>query len=393
MPKKASFPLLTAFFEVLNKIRLQQESLTAKNAVPLFDQPASKPTEFSAPDTALELRRAADALERIANALEKLTAHNSGFLAEINYQEEEYWITLPDTEYNPQVASPKIQTEPDKAGQLADSAAPPQPPLIEKIPLNESNSSVMAAAAAAHDTLYKYLAQHGITVQKPKSPPNQAYQLKLEQLALYLGQNFVSCQDLYKLLKGNMTAPRNSFNYSLKGATAEKNKVVQRFCRLLKEAELIEEPVYQPKPEYNLQLKATGKEQKYLSGSWLEYYVKQEIGRIARFYAERTGQEYEALANLHLHFKDNSKAELDLFFALGKRIFCVEAKLRPGQKDLETYLNRIKPLALDNKAILVVVVDKSEEECQKLSQALGKLRITRLDKLEQTITSLLESAQ
>jgi hypothetical protein len=39
---------------------------------------------------------------------------------------------------------------------------------------------------------------------------------------------------------------------------------------------------------------------------------------------------------------------------------------------------------------MVVVLDKSEEECLKLSKALGNMPIIRLDRLEETLKDLLK---
>jgi hypothetical protein len=152
----------------------------------------------------------------------------------------------------------------------------------------------------------------------------------------------------------------------------------------------MEEFTYQGKPDFNIQLKASGKEQKFLSGAWLEYYVKSEVDKIVKPYAEQTQQLYEVLPNLEIIFKDNSKAELDLLFALGPSIYCVEAKTRPGLANLKTFQNKIKPLGLETKSVMVVVLDKSEEECLKLSKALGNMPIIRLDRLEETLKDLLK---
>jgi hypothetical protein len=188
-----------------------------------------------------------------------------------------------------------------------------------------------------------------------------------------------------------MVAPRKAFDFSLKGATATQNNRVQKFCRFLKEAELLEECTYQPKPEYNFKLKPTGKEQKYLSGAWLENYVKQEVARLAQPFVLKSGQPYEVQPNLEISFKDNSKAELDLLFAVGQRVYCVEAKTHSSPKIIQTSLNRIEGLGLDKRAILIVVTDKSEEECLKLSQVLGNIRIACLPTLEKTVNAWLEA--
>jgi hypothetical protein len=385
---------LTTLFEELHKITMHTKKSFPDNVkkwLQLFPHPLNPAASET---TSPELMRIATALERIATALEELTAANADISA-ISPKAEIDWITLPDAE-QPSALQVSEKTPP--------AIAVPKPPLVNPA-LNDSTAGkaitpaevqapTLPIVAPENSVLRTYLNKRGITIQEQKenpTPQKQAYQAKLDQLAFYLGQNFTDCQALYKAVKSNMLAPRQSFDYSLKGATADQNKLIREFCRLLKEAELLEEYAYQGKPEFTIQLKATGKEQKYLSGAWLENYVRQEVARIAQAYLQ-PDRRYEALSNPRIIFKDGSKGELDLFFALGQQIFCIETKMRPGQSDLTAYLERIKPLTLARKAILIVVVDKSQEECQKLSQALGKVQVIQLASLEPTLHFLLKAA-
>jgi len=326
-----------------------------------------------------ELGRIADALERIATALEKLTSEEKAPFSKTNQNNKNAQI--------PQIIAPSTPTKPANLPKNK-----PVNPTIPKTKLPNNNKTPKLPTSTEIGVLHKYLEKQGITVQKPKkkvTPEKMAYQVKLEELALFLGQNFATCKDLYRLLKVNMLAPRKPFSYSLIGASAEQNKLIRQFCQLLKDADFLEEFNYRGKPEFDIQLKASGKEQKFLSGAWLEYYVKFELDRIVKPYAAKTGQPYEALPNLQIIFKDKTKAELDLFFALGESIFCLEAKTQPVLANLKTWLNRVKPMGLENKAIMIVTLDKSEKECRKLGQELGNITIARLDNLEPTIHSLL----
>jgi hypothetical protein len=69
----------------------------------------------------------------------------------------------------------------------------------------------------------------------------------------------------------------------------------------------------------------------------------------------------------------------------------VEAKTRSSPKIIQTSLERIEGLGLDKRAILIVVSDKSAEECLKLSQVLGNVRIACLPDLEKTVNAWLEA--
>ncbi len=431
MPQKPLLSTLAAVREMFRKAPREAE-ITATSVVdnqhqsPLQTPPLETRTAAPAQASGSELQRIADALERIALSLDKLnlsiinssiantdspaTNTDNPAAAEETLGEEEvkgYWITLKDIIEN-QNLQPVMTPSPIGVSQdhqlsglpdvKAEASTPPGNVKVSPVfPTANLTSPGLATAFNGTETsvLREYLGKRGIVIQASKKSAGlqkQADGIRLEQLALYLGQNFTDCQELYKLVKRHMVAPRSAFSYSLKGFKAEQNKRVRKFCRLLKEAELLEESSYQGTPEYSLQLKATGKEQKYLSGAWLESYVRQEVARIVQLTTIHSGQRYEALSNLEVVFKDNSKAELDLFFAVGQTAICVETKMRPGLAELKTYLNRIKPLALalDTHNLLIVVADKSPEECHKLSLALGNVRIACLTDLEYTLTTMLE---
>lgn len=396
MPKKLIFPLLAALFELLLKIARQEE----KPPIPQTKKPFQpfklralnvKETDPSA--TALDLRRTADALERIAIALEKLNGENHDSFAE-NSLDDEGWIILPTT-------APAINLPPQKAVKQMDEPAPTtELPVPQAQPVATlAEKSVDATAPTTTGVLRKYLAERDITIQEPKpkekNPEDQGYQHYLERLALHLGQNFATCQGLYKSLRDNLNkkTPVNTFTYSLQKYNSEEtiakqNKVIKQFCHLLQKSGLLEEYTYQNTPELTIQLKATGKAKDYLNGPWLEIYVEWEVARIVPLH---TKHKYEALPNLNI-IKDGKKTEIDLFFAVGQKVFCIEAKTRPKLKNLKNSLEGKKLLGLDRKAILVVVPDKSEAECQKLSQNLDNVRVARLDNLEQTLKSMLAEA-
>jgi len=419
MPKTPIFPLLAALFEVLKKIPTRYEDSFSPAVNEPF-QPITQPnaTETASPDTTIEFGRIAAALERIALSLEKLTLERANSSFDTHQNDKDDWITLVDVPPNPYLQaslsldqSSSIMNQPKgplvpPPAKSADQQALVVSPFSE-YPVNLASSVSSAKAIPApimaelelakplmtrpkNSILLEYLNERGITVRERKSSQAKIYSDALDKLALYLGQNFTTCQELYKLLKSNIIIPCKPFSYSLVGFTAKQNTIVQKFCQLLKDTELLEEYTYRGRPEYIIQLKASSKEQKYLQGAWLECYAKLEVVRIVQPYAVSIRCYYEALPNLEIIFKDNSKTELDLFFALGQLVFCLEAKMRPDHKNLEIYLNKIKPLGLDYTAIIVIVADKTEEECRELGQILGGVRIVRLTNFEQTLIALLQ---
>lgn len=391
MPKKLSFSTLAALPGLLTKL-IAGEEISSNGKLSISALPISENFTLTPnPDSTTELNRIANALERIAEVLERekpLSSADDSWLSLLNAP-----LTVPCNlsipNYYKNDISLTIYTKPPQA-KSAEKQILSKPKLEPAaIPSNQPIPVPASATLTSNpNILYRYLNELGINPVEATSLTldKQLVQDKLDALASYLGKNFTECQDLYNLLKKNMVAPRKPFAYSLKGATSVKNGIIQEFCRLLKEADLLEYYTYQPKPDYNFELLASGKEQKYLSGSWVENCVKVEVAHLF----SQNKQPYELLPNLQIVFQDNSKTELDLFFSFGKRIFCIETKMRPTSAQLKKYLNTIKPLKLDSKAILIVVVDKSEEECQKLSKEAAGVKVIRLENLQSNLLSLVK---
>ncbi len=220
----------------------------------------------------------------------------------------------------------------------------------------------------------------------------------LDKLAQHLGKYFIECKELYLALKANRTDER--ITYSLYGATAQKNTRVQKFCKLLKEANLLENFEYLGAPVYWVQfnpINITSHNKNFVDGKWFERYLKHEVKGILQECYPDIG--YEARPNLNLQFKKmadkqalNSGVELDLLFSLGDHIFCIEAKTNAKIGDLAKHLIKIEPLGLAKENIMIVVAENNAEERQELSQALNGTKVVGLDNLEEALVAMIKAA-
>ena len=391
MPGKPGSTLLANLAKTLNK-------LTGQGLTESLPTSVSSPNQLPGlPESDDDLHRLVEALERIATALEKLTTDSPSAETE----PEDYWITLSNVSL-PQKTIPvntqsPIQPNKTVAKKITTPSQPtanksPIKPPVKPVTTNGTNSTPLKAPPK-NTVLFNYLKQHNITLQEPKklTSQQQSYVAKLEKIALILGRNFEICHELYNLLKKNLVIPHNTFTYSLAGATPEQKQIIRQFCQLLKNAQLLETFSYQGKPDFKIELKATGAELNYVEGVWLEKYIKQEMERIVQAYLTQPGMLYEALPNPKIVFSDSSNTELDLFFALGKRVFCVEAKMKPNAKDLTDYLSRITPLKLNPKQMLIVAADISEGDCKQLTGELGA-SVIGINNFEQDAKAWLEAA-
>jgi hypothetical protein len=309
--------------------------------------------EFIGPITSAELHRVADTLEQMAVALEKLTGNKADVPVEAK----------------------------NSPGELVN---------------NDMNPAVLEVNIPITDVLEDYLEQKGIKIKPPGeklTPQEQSRRDKLNLLALFLGNNLNDCMALYQWLKGNLSSKNTNLSYPLKDANSGNKEKITNFCNQLKKAGLLKSFSFQALPENRVQLEFTGTDTGFLKGIWLERFIEQKMRRFLKeSRAKGSIQEYKIRANPKIIFKDNTEGEIDLFFAVGEKIFCLEVKTFPSAKDLKDVINKLKPLELKDQNILIVTAEKSSEQCDRLTQALGGIKVVGLGNLEEAVNSMINAA-
>jgi hypothetical protein len=187
--KKSILPLLVAFLE---------ENLA--------DEPET-------PTLVPELKRIANALERIAASLEKLAPISpTAPLQNGRAKTETKVVTTQQNTTNPPAISPalKVATTQQNTTNTPQNGATPH---ITKAANPQQNPAAKPQNGAANPSvLIKYLTERDIKWNIAYTNNNP----KLEDMAIYLGQNYAVCAELYQLLKGNLKTPQENFSYTPK---------------------------------------------------------------------------------------------------------------------------------------------------------------------------------
>lgn len=317
--------------------------------------------EFIGAVTSTELYGLADALKQMAAALEKLTANGS--------------VGQPNNNIYPaRTVLSEMVAATGKALPLTNDGQPAKQPQ----------------PTPDKDVIAKFLTRRGVTnqEQKPKviSPERQQ---KLDELTIFLGKNFSECKTFYQWLKKQLSQPGAITLYLFTGVESKQVKLITELCRLLEAAELIDSLTALDLPGPGIQFKLASSGLNYLAGHWLERFVRLEFDRIAK---NSGGKGYEVKSNLLLTFENEEKAELDLIFATGNQVFCIEAKTYPGSKELKNYLKKIEPLRMNPQNLLIVTAERSPEQCQSLTRSLGGVQVIGLDKLEEALISMIKAS-
>lgn len=329
-------------------------------------------TSKSSTDNSTDLSRIAQALERIATSLEKLTGSN------IKTNEDNQVSSGVKTSNS--VAEPG----PSKIVTLTEKAKPTNP---EKGSI-EKNRFTSPAPLIKQGPLENYLAARGFRIiSQNKVAKDQERENKLNQLASYMGQHFEEIVIFYQHLKQKAHAPYDGFTYSVKELAPNKQASIKNLCKKLKEVSLLEKLEFNGTSGEIIELKVAKKSQNYLTGEWFERYIEQKVKHILKKHCPANfPRRYQP--NIKICSKDGLAIELDFLFALKQQIFCIETKTNTHLQELRNYLKRIEPLKLENR-ILIVVTEKSNQECQQLSQALNGTKVVGLDNFEEALIALI----
>ena len=135
----------------------------------------------------------------------------------------------------------------------------------------------------------------------------------------------------------------------------------------------------------------------FLSGKWLELFVKHQVQQILNRYQEEQGAEVSLCSNVILSeaASAGSTHELDVAFSINGKFFWVEAKSSSRSIDYGKYASLCEKLKVTSDRLLLVNSDLSVEECEGVSY-FWNYRVancaTITQELENMIAKQIESA-
>ena len=173
------------------------------------------------------------------------------------------------------------------------------------------------------------------------------------EAASYLGKYLKYLNNFYLTLKSTLNDCAE-FSYSLQKLPAQNVSHIMHFCKLLTDAGLLAASEYQKAPRSRIVArvsKMTGAVN-FLSGGWLEYYVRDKIISIITTHPATLDMPYAFLKN----------CEFDFLLCLGEKIFWIEAKTGGYENFLQRYSRIAKLLNLNRLSSMLVCAERLEEE-------------------------------
>ncbi|OON95213.1 MAG: hypothetical protein ATN36_08965 [Epulopiscium sp. Nele67-Bin005] len=161
-------------------------------------------------------------------------------------------------------------------------------------------------------------------------------------------------------------SPREKFEFSIKGLQNQTMNVNRSFGDQLLKSKVLSSYVYKKSPKciIEAQLSKDGKYQNFITGGWLEIFVKHNILQILK-HAKIT--KYEIISNVDITLPSGEKTELDIVLHINQEIFWIECKTGGYQEYISKYNQFIKNYNLNSQNCFLVTVETEKENLRKLS--------------------------
>jgi len=212
---------------------------------------------------------------------------------------------------------------------------------------------------------------------------------KLAQIADLMGSQYSLIKRFYGMIKSSMNSG-NSFSINLRD---EPQQVIVTTCQVATELykiAFLEEYRYFRAPRCLLVARASRSPQalNFLSGNWLERYVRNRLICLAK---RQTGKiDFSYIANAKVTLSNGDDFEMDLLFHVNDQFYWVESKTGGYQDKVQKYSKIASDLGLQRNQAIIVLADVSQDAKTSLS-SLYHLSVISVDEVEATFERILKS--
>ena len=233
----------------------------------------------------------------------------------------------------------------------------------EALKAAESESSVEIGGKFSQERLkflINYLSCSGVELSYFSD--NSVNDSNLLEAASYLGKYLNFLKNFYLTVKSTLN-DCSEFSYSLLKLPAQNVSHIMHLCKLLKESGLFAACEYQKAPRSRIVArvsKMTGAVN-FLSGGWLEYYVRDKIISIITTHPATLSMPYAFLKNARGMLPNGSNCEFDFLLCIGEKIFWIEAKTGGYVNFLQRYSRIAKLLNLNRLSSMLVCAEHLDE--------------------------------
>jgi hypothetical protein len=204
--------------------------------------------------------------------------------------------------------------------------------------------------------LQNFLTEHG--VQLVALPNESGLDPQIPPIAAFLGKYLSYVQPFYARLKATLNAGEG-IQFPLSGAQGRDITHILNFCKMLKDAGFLAAFTYRRAPYYTVvaRLARTPAAINFLSGGWLEHYIRDKVVSIVTTHPVTMDMPYAFMKNPRIILPGDEDFEFDFLLLVGSSVFWIEAKTGEYMDYLAKYSRVSKLLDLNRNSNLLVLVD------------------------------------
>jgi hypothetical protein len=214
---------------------------------------------------------------------------------------------------------------------------------------------------------------------------------ELDQIADLMGSQYSLIKRFYRMIKSSMSSG-NSFSIDLRDEPQQVIDTTRQLATELHKIAFLEEYRYSEAPKCLLEARASRSKQalNFLSGNWLERYVRNRLIGLAK---RQTGKiDFPYVANVEVTLSNRDDFEMDLLFYVNDQLYWVESKTgKYKYRDkVKKYSKIASDLGLQRNQAIIVLTDVSQDAKTDLS-SLYHLSVISVDEVEATFERILKS--
>ncbi|MDR1048377.1 MAG: MarR family transcriptional regulator [Synergistaceae bacterium] len=204
--------------------------------------------------------------------------------------------------------------------------------------------------------LQNYLSARGIRVVS--MPDESRLDPQVAQIAAYLGKYLSHVQSFYTRLKATLNEGEE-FQFPLFGQSQRAVSHILNFAKTLKDAGFLASFSYLRAPRRKIvaKLDRTPSSINFLSGGWLEHYIRDKVTAILTTHPTTMDTPYAFMKNPRIVLPGDEDFEFDFLLMIEKSVFWIEAKTGEYMDYIGKYARVAKLLDLSRNTNLLVLAD------------------------------------
>lgn len=200
----------------------------------------------------------------------------------------------------------------------------------------------------------------------------------LDNIALFMGKKYELIKDIHVRFRQNINGIK-SIPIDIRKYSQEERNAILGFCQYLNNIGFLSEYRYIRAPHFKViyEVSKLPLGQKFITGEWIERYVKAQILRYINNNLE-TPVNFSYIKNVKVRLPDHEDGEIDLLFSIQDEVFWFEAKTKLQDRNSEKIHKIANYLGLDTDHAYLILADEKVKNFQLLSKSIG-ISVLNLD--------------